>query len=451
MLFVLSLAFILFIFGLGYVVTLCLPQNDEASLAEKFPLILTGGFLANHLIVLSIQSLRFGFILATLIALIGLVLFFIHRENRLNPISGKSLLPFFITLVIFVLYYFTILSKPLEWWDARSIWFFHAKMIWSADTINLNAGWHHPSIPHPDYPKLVPVLTAEIASLRGYWNEYFPKLSLFLLLIPPVCWIMSFYRRHISFLFLVLFVPFGLRQWLWNGSMDGYLSLYTAAAMLLAGRYVLKRNPLDLISAAACLALMTNVKNEGLLIALIGIVCLTAALLLSDTFTFAELKKNIRPGYAVWLGIMVTPCLLWSVVYKYQWPLTNDLGIGIGTGASFSRIINRLYDGKPLTLIIEKTFFHDWSALFVSFLLFGVSLSTLKMLKQHNAAWIPAATMAGFYYCGMVAIYLLTPGNLKWYLDCSVQRIMPTVSSSLIVAIYFIMNHVESAGKSNPP
>lgn len=78
------------------------------------------------------------------------------------------------TACVLLLYYFTILIDPLEDWDARSIWFFHAKMIAAAESIGLRAGWGHPSLrfSHSDSPNLIPALAAQLSHLLGYWNEY---------------------------------------------------------------------------------------------------------------------------------------------------------------------------------------------------------------------------------------------------------------------------------------
>ena len=56
-----------------------------------------------------------------------------------------------------LLLFVPILSLPLYDWDARSIWFFHGKMIYYAGTLGPEAGWNiqTPQFSHVDYPKLV--------------------------------------------------------------------------------------------------------------------------------------------------------------------------------------------------------------------------------------------------------------------------------------------------------
>lgn len=269
-------------------------DNENLSLTEKFPFILTNGFLVNYLILLVCQTLKLSLILAAIISVCGLVLFAMEHRAEIKSVHKKFRIPHFMILVFLLFYFFTILCEPLNAWDARSIWFLPAKMIWSAESINLNAGWHHPSLQfsHPDYPKLIPALTAQISCVLGYWNEYSPKLSLVLILIPSLFWVFSFYSRSLSFLFLVMVFPLGMQGWLWNGYMDGYIALYSAMSMLLLGRYFKNRNLSDLMSALSCLALISNIKNEGIVIALIGIMSIIITDIISNRFNRDELKKN---------------------------------------------------------------------------------------------------------------------------------------------------------------
>jgi hypothetical protein len=101
-------------------------------------------------------------------------------------------------------------------------------MIWVSGALRAGADWSHGSLAfsHPDYPKLVPAIAAQLAFLKGYWNEFLPKASLIVMLVPLLLRIFSFQRPSLSFLLLpvLFFASFG--AWLWNGYMDGYLALY---------------------------------------------------------------------------------------------------------------------------------------------------------------------------------------------------------------------------------
>ncbi|WP_286818477.1 hypothetical protein [Desulfobacter sp. UBA2225] len=221
----------MYVLGLGYlVISILYSKKENLLFIEIFPLIFTSGLTACYLLLLLCQSLSISLLLGSIfsgISVLWLCFDAMRVGNGLQVPTRTIYLVAWIIIILF-LYYIKILFDPLQGWDARSIWFFHAKMIWTAETIN--AGWNHPSVQfsHVGYPKLVPVLTAQIAYVLGYWNEYAPKLSLFFLLIPAIFWIYSFYKRSFSFLFLALVFPFGGSVYMWNGTMDGYIAFYTA-------------------------------------------------------------------------------------------------------------------------------------------------------------------------------------------------------------------------------
>ena len=377
----------------------------------------------------------------------GLIRFVTEKHSGLRFACKKVRLPHIMIIFILVLYYFTILFEPIKSWDARSVWFFHAKMIWYAESIGLSAGWLHPSIQfaHPDYPKLVPALAAGLSCATGCWNEYAPKLSLFLILIPPVFWVFSFWSGRLSFLFLVMIFPFGMQSWLWNGYMDGYIALYAAVSMLLAGRYFKHRKPIDLLSGLSCLALISNIKNEGIVIALTGITAILITEITANKFSLNELKKAFSLYRTGWLIFIAAPCVIWSVFYKYQWGMTSNLKMG--SREMFLRLLNHFSDGTSLAFILERTLSCRETSILLSLVAFTTGLGLLTALRRHMVSWIPALITAFVYYVSLVLVYLSTP-NLEYYLSHSVDRLMLTVSSLIIAGIYFILKELEGTSVS---
>ena len=139
--------------------------------------------------------------------------------------------------------------------------------------------------------------------------------------------------------------------------MDGYIALYSAVSVLLIGRYYQERRSIDLLSAISCLVLMCNIKNEGILIGLLGAMSIIVTAMLSTTFKFRDFKNTLSAYRAGWLVLIISPGVLWSVVYKHKWHLMNDLQIG--TLESVYRLSNRISDGVSFPLILKKTFFHS--------------------------------------------------------------------------------------------
>jgi hypothetical protein len=227
--------------------------------------------------------------------------------------------------------------------------------------------------------------------------------------------------------------------------MDGYVALYAAVSMLLFGRYLKSRRPLDLMSSIICLALVSNLKNEGLLIGLIGMSSIAITWVLSGKFPLSDLKKILSIHRWSWLSVIISPCILWSFFYKHKWGLINDLHIG--TMASFSRMMNRFSDGVSFPLILKNIFFYDESAVWLSLVVFMAAIILLTIKRRYTVSWIPALITAIVYYVCLIIIYLLTPQDLKWHLSTSVQRVMLTVSSCMLAGTYFILKELEDAAK----
>jgi hypothetical protein len=277
-LFLIISLFLLLLFGLGWLVARHFPGLTGASFYEVLPTTIVCGLIMNYSIVLVLQSLQFATLAGILAAICGWWLFRKDRRGR-TGFAGENLYLTMGAVFLLLLYLVAIVSEPLLEWDARSIWFFHAKMIYVAGGLSADAGWTHPSVAFAQvgYPKLVAVMAAQIMSQLQFWNEYIPKLSLFFLLVPPVFWIISYSARSWSFLFLVCVFPAAFHRIMWNGYMDGYLALYFSCSLLLLRRFWKWQKPADFAGFACSLFLLPNIKREGLLILVLTIVAVMIA------------------------------------------------------------------------------------------------------------------------------------------------------------------------------
>ena len=416
-------------------------KKKDVPLLQEIPLALLSGLIINHGIILCFQSLRLGLIAGCIISIFGIYCFTLyifrhHAQQILNPAP----LNLWVGIVFVCLLFLSlILGEPLKDWDARSIWFFHAKMIYVAGSVGQSAGWQHPSVvfSHTEYPKLVPALAAQVAHIMGFWNEYIPKASLLFMLVPAVTWLFTFARRSFSFVILLLLIPFSFYLLLWNGYMDGYLALYFSVAMLLLGRYINSSQPIDMVSSLCCLAVLLYIKNEGALAALIGL-CLTISVQLLKKKTYS-IKNIFGAGWKYYLAglIALLSFVLWNL-YKQRWNLSN--GLGIGTTQSLLHIFSRLTDGS-YKLIFQYVYKQIEGALLLLGLLYFASVAWHKPLPKES---LPALIAAGIYCLGMVMIYLLTPFDLAWHLNASINRTMLSVNGCIFIGCYYILNTIEN-------
>ncbi len=422
----------------------------DSLLIEEFPLILLGGFILNFGILLVLQKLKLSLIISGVIALIGLFLFIVYFiRNHIQKVKNPDSINKWVGVGFFVLLLSgPILSNALYDWDARSIWFFHAKMIYFAGSIGLEAGWQDPTVVFSqlDYPKMIPSLAAQIMYIMGFWNEYLPKLSLFLVFIPPVVWLVAFARKTFSYAFLVFLLPFSLFPWLWNGYMDGLLAFYFCIALLLFDRYMREGRKIDLVSSLACALFLLYIKNEGNLALLV----LLFAFAVYAIITKWPIKLKIKPGlviqwrYVIIVIVALIPFVIWNI-YERQWGLSSDLGLG--SQASFQRLAERLTDGS-LTLIITKIFKYINASLMLLVLLL---VSILLFRRPFVRESLPAIIATSLYVLGMGLIYLITPHDLVWHLNNSTVRVMELANGGFTIACYLILRALEQDPVVNEP
>ena len=411
-------------------------KKKEIPLLHEIPLVMMSGLIFNYGIVLLFQSLRISFLVGGITSICGNCCFLIYffRYHQLQNLSPASIKKWTGIAFIGLLFLCPILAEPLSDWDARSIWFFHAKMIYTANTIGLAAGWQNTSaaFSHADYPNLVPVLAAQVTSVVGFWNEYIPKLSLLFMLLPGLAWLFTFGRKSFSFGILLLLVPFSFSAWMWDGYMDGYLALYFAIAMLLLGRYIKSSQVIDLISCICCLIALLYIKNEGIAAALTGF-CLLIIIRLVKKKPYSPVKFWINWKY-YFIGVAaLMPFFLWEV-YKQRWNLSNDLGIGTIQG--FTRIVSRLTDGS-YKLILQNVFAQVNGAIELLGLVYFASVARKKSFAKES---LPALIAAGVYCLGIIIVYLLTPNDLVWQLNNSISRTMLPVKGCIYIGSYYLLS-----------
>lgn len=455
-LFGLTAGALLYLVGLGWLIVgpllhgNLLRRRTDSPLIDEIPLILLGGFILNFGILLILQKLNLSLIISGIFGVIGLFLFaFYLVRNHFHKVRNPDSINKWIGAVFFILLLSgPILSNALYDWDARSIWFFHAKMIYFAGSIGLEAGWQDPTVVFSqlDYPKLIPSLAAQIMYIMGFWNEYLPKVSLFLVFIPPVVWLVSLARKTFSYAFLVLLLPFSFFPWLWNGYMDGLLAFYFCIALLLFDRYTQEGRKIDLLSSFACALFLLYIKNEGSLALLVLLIGFAVYFILSKW----PINLKSKPGLVIqWRYVIIgiaalVPFVIWNI-YERQWGLSSDLGLG--STESFQRLASRFTDGS-LSLITEKIFkYINTSLMLLVLLLTSILLFKRPFVRES----LPAIIATSLYVLGMGVIYLVTPHDLVWHLNNSTVRVMELANGGFTVACYLILHALEQDPVVNEP
>ena len=438
--------FPLYFLGLGFLLVPIIPESfdrNPASVTERarlLALLLAFGVLVNYLLVLILASLKLSLIAGALLSLAGVVLAVKRLGRGIPGLFNIGWIRWVVFLYVALLYAVPILLDPLSAGDARSIWFFHGKMIYFSGALDGGGGWADKAVEfsHVDYPKLVGVLAAQCSTLAGYWNEYLPKMSLLVLLVPALLGLVSFFDRNwFSFVFLLLLFVFSLGGGLWDGYMDGYLALYVGVSALFLGSWLDDRDPCDLMAGAIFLGATGHLKNEGILLVL----CILASLAVLFVLFREEARIRDLPVFKCWfwlpVAVPVTAHLLWTGK-KFAWGLKNDLQLGTG---SIGKISARISDGS--LSVIGRSLVGD-ALVGKAALLFLIVLVVAKTarIRLPVACWFALLT-ACIYFLGILLIYLATPADLGWHLQTSARRTMLPVLLLLFAASFFLMRGVE--------
>lgn len=435
--------------GLGWLVTgpmlygRLVVKERRNPFIEKIPLIFMTGLILNYGLALLFKTLTLGLPIQGCLALVGFIflLLSLFKQRKANRGSNLYVLKWLGIAAVLLFTISPILAVPIANGDARTMWFFYAKMIFYAGEIGPLAGWTHPSvsISHVDYPIFVPMLAAQVMHIIGYWNEYLPKISIFFMYVPAIFWLFSFAKRSISFFFLILLIPFSFYPWIWEGTMDGLLAAYLAISLLVFGRYIQFGQKLDLLSAFGCLFAALSIKNEGALAFLAGAAAIFLVTLKS--YGIKAITKRFSWKYLIGIFIGVFPFLLWAV-YLRIWNVQNDLQIG--TIDSIKRIGVRILNGSIFQ--ITQSFIENLGP---ALILFGVIYLYMKVNKISFTKYSIAALYAAIlYFFGMFTIYLLTPHDLTWHLDHSIFRTTLPINGLLYIVSFFNLRTIEDLNQA---
>jgi hypothetical protein len=322
------------------------------------------------------------------------------------------------------------ISIPTAAWDARSIWLFHAKRIWIDRNLYSQLDGYT-SWSHPDYPLLVPALTASLAKFVGTWNEIFPKAATVLVSMPPVLLLTASLRSPTRKLVFACIVVLIAGRALVNGYIDGLLALYFAAAALVAsavcridGEESAKSTDRHWLTACGILlfAILALLKNEGSVALLtLGLAALIAALR----------ETRGRDLLRLWIMVVVAfvPIACWKIAC---------IRSGIESNLAESGVLDRMF-----TRLVRP---QDWFAI-ADAMLFRASL-IIPVVLLLAEAWFRGvdrtlryfAVAAVLYSAAIALVYFSTPSDLRWHLSTSAERVMQPVILLLLFACAKLLN-----------
>lgn len=365
-------------------------------------------------------------------------LWLLVREARARPPSlpPRDLAGVVVALTLALVFVVRVFNEPLRAWDARSVWFFHAKIAFFADRV-LTDAYLDPMIEwsHPFYPKLNAFWAAAFCAARGTWNEFLPKASVWFLFMPAMLLALGFSRSPTTRLLLLAILFVKPEEYLWNGYMDALLAAYAAIAVLYGQRWVVQRDPVDAAAVVAAGGVCAGLKNEG--VVLVGLVVLfvgLGAFLASPRRTpLRERLASLRAAGVVPVAVAAfAPLLIWTV-----WRKVVGLGSSwSGEGTAWSRASARLFDGTSLDAIWTPLFPVDERGPFYAWLVVLAAYAAAGFRRSPPRWWlhlVPVVGVASAYVLALFVVYLTTPYDLRWHLDTSVSRTILSLWAVVLV------------------
>ena len=341
--------------------------------------------------------------------------------DSLKRLTKKSIVIFF---VISGIYLIKIATDPIWDFDARSIWFFAAKIIYFAHGLHGPSAWNFPNayFYHQDYPKLVPVLAAQIARAIGFWNEYLPKIALFALIVPAITFCFEFRGRAWSVIILLL-AFFGIPgSLLWTGYMDGFIGIYAGLGILFWLRTRETKSLRQMAVSVLSLAIVCSLKEEGHFFAAIFFVI---AVVWNCRI---GLRRSLTHHAPILLALI--PAVLWAIVRKRLQVPGDDFLTGM-----FGRFFARIHSGEIYNPILDWLLYHTgiYETLLLTVLCFVYA--RFRGVKLKELPWFPLAVGLG-YAAFIVFVYLVTPFDVGPHVYSSIARIsLPVMMMGFISSV----------------
>src|SRR5262249_54537321 len=225
------------------------------------------GWIFLALLALAALHMQWTVVLATVVALLPLVLLF--STGHRAPSTGQFALhwldiPTLVSLIGFALF---ATAAPRWAWASWAIWGMTARVFLERGGIDwrfLESPWN--AYVHPDYPLLVPLNFDFVALLNGVWSDRWLGLLSVAWAAALILIVRDLAARESTVVpaALIALAVVGLAASRYPGLAEGPVIAYGAAGVLLLRRALVFDDAAGWRHGAVLLGLAANVKNEGL-------------------------------------------------------------------------------------------------------------------------------------------------------------------------------------------
>jgi hypothetical protein len=436
LLIVLYSALLLALLGAGALV--CRPLARGG--APRWFTSLAAGMSCLHL--LTLVGLPIVFILGLLFAMAagqGLLLWRARRTPSRWSAADVRWMGILLASVLPLWAYF--MFRPLWAFDARNVWFFAGRIIftsgrfpvevfhrlmchWGPDyRLNMNA----------DYPKLIGALTAAVATLAGYWNEYLPKIGILLL---HTLWLLGLFelgwRWRALAVNLLITGSTQYRGFFDSASLDLHVALLTMVAMLSllrggdqASQEAGDERGADVAMGVAALAVGSQLKYEGRALTVIVLV----AALLSRAVTLRALRR------AAPFALLFLPTALWLVEVKV-FAVPSYLQYSRGLPMALQRMRTELWTTILPGIARQRATIGGVVSILVALVLGTRAARPISLAAAARSSAVRFGVLTALAYtAALVAVYLVSPYTTAWQqMETSVDRATLPIEVALLAS-----------------
>jgi len=310
-------------------------------------------------------------------------------------------------------------------WDAYEIWNLHARFLFRDPQLFFRA--FDPAVNHPDYPPLLCGMIAHGWTLLGRDSVIVPMVfsTIFTGLAVGIVGSGLAILRGTSAGIIAAMVLLGTPALIDLGASqyaDMPIGCILAAAVvlaMLAGDRTAGRSSGLRILSGACAALTACVKNEGIVMLICVAVCVIA----------------FRPRGLGFFAIGVAVPLALLAAFKIHYAPTNDLVEKSSAGSAFSRLMNpHRYFQITTDIIGHILSLRRWNI----FMLLAVVIVIVQAMRRRTSL---AAAVAMLISVSYYFVYVLTPMDLSWHLQTSLERLMLQLWPLLVLSAGLAISH----------
>jgi len=316
---------------------------------------------------------------------------------NINYISISSII-----IVMIIVYKYFLRASKWGQWDAWAIWNLHAKFFY------YDENWHQLftnkiAWSHPDYPLFQPLLIALIWKSIGSINYLVPIIFNLIPLIGVVIILNKSVNSKVIGIVLLLFIMFDskLIGFFATQYADGFVAFYYLLTISLLVDLIRTKfeNKINVYLLGIIAAASIWIKNEGMIFFII-----TCTII----FIFNDYKLFLR------FLIGALPVLLIFMFFKYVFAPPNDIISGQST-----KTIDKILDYNRYLLILKYFWNIVWNN-FPSIILFVLLIIFTPLKKRLNYSFLVIVLSLVVY----LSIYIITPHDLKWHLETSLDRLI---------------------------